>query len=320
MNARIRKSLLLAIASLLLLLPASALAEPVQQFSFQVKDIKSGGRFTLIFNARNFDTTGAPPPSPIENYLRIPAGARLRREFLTGRYFCDAPRLRTAIDIYDFRPGSFNSRVANLKPLIRQFLRSRDPRERREAANAQACDRGRIGGGTAQIDARESFPTIDRLIRATFSTFLSRPTVPGAVAGFGVIGAADEDQEIVRRRSYEVLTGVHAALHANFLNDPTGPYGYKLQLPRGEVNGFRVSIAELNAVTKGLSIVRGTCLRERRGRCVRRQRRTLFWFTVPPCPPSGSFSFEQFYGYPDASLNDTQTVSLVCVSFSDASG
>ncbi len=67
MNARIRKVLPLAVASLLLLLPAAALAEPVQQFSFQVRDIKPGGRFTLIFNARTFDTTGNPPPSPIEN-------------------------------------------------------------------------------------------------------------------------------------------------------------------------------------------------------------------------------------------------------------
>lgn len=316
MNARIRKSLPLAVASLLLLLPAAALAEPVQQFSFQVRDIKPGGRFTLIFNARTFDTTGNPPPTATQNHIRIPAGATLRREFLNRRYFCDGPRLRTAIDIYDFRPGSFNARVRNLKPLIRQFARSRDRKERRELANAQACDRGRIGGGTARVDARESFPTIDQLIRGSFSMFLSRPTARGAIAGFTAIAAADEDQEIVRRRSYEVITGVHAALNANFFNDPTGPYGYRLDLPRGEINGFKVSIAELNATTRGLTIPRGTCLRSnRRGRCVRRQRRTIFWFTVPPCPPSGQFSIEQFYGYADAALNDTQTVQLACPRF-----
>ncbi|HMJ04533.1 MAG TPA: hypothetical protein VK506_16445 [Conexibacter sp.] len=314
--SRTSKALALAVAGLALGAPAAALAEPVQQFSFQVKDIKPGGRFTLIFNARTFDTTGAPPPSPIQNYLRIPAGATLRREFRSRRYFCDGPRLRTAIDIYDFRPGSFNARVANLKPLIRQFARSRDPAERRQLANAQACDRGRIGGGTARIDARESFPTIDQLIRATFSTFLSRPTEPGAVAGFTVLGAADEDQEIVRRRSFEVITGVHAALNANFFNDPTGPYGYRLDLPRGEVNGFKVSIAELNATTKGLTILRGTCLKQnRRGRCVRRQRRTIFWFTTPPCPANNLFSIEQFYGYSDPALNDTQTIQLACPRF-----
>lgn len=314
--ARMPTALLLAVTGLALGVPAAAVAEPVQQFSFQVKDIKPGGRFTLVFNARTFDTTGAPPPAPIQNYIRIPAGATLRREFLTRRYFCDGPRLRTAIDMYDFRAGSFNARVANLKPLIRQFQRSRDAKERREAANAIACDTSRLGGGTAQIDARESFPTIDRLIRASFSMFLSRPTAPGAIAGFTVLGAADEDQEIVRRRSYEVLTGVHAALSANFFNDPTGPYGYRLDLPRGEVNGFKVSIAELNATTRGLTLLRGTCLKQNaRGRCVRRQRRTIFWFTVPPCPPSGQFSIEQFYGYADPALNDTQSVNLVCPRF-----
>lgn len=315
-NARIRKVLPLAFASLFLLLPAAALAEPVQQFSFQVKDIKPGGRFTLIFNARNYDTTGAPPPSPTLNYLRIPAGATLRREFLTRRYLCNGPKLRTAIDLWDYRPGSFNARVANLKPFIRQLARSRDPQERKEWANAQACDTGRIGGGTAKVDARESFPTIDEPIRGSFSTFLSRPTEPGAVAGFTVLAAADEDQPIVKRRSFEVLTGVHAALTANFFNDPVGPYGYRLDLPRGEINGFKVSIAELNAITKGLTILRGTCLKEnRRGRCVRRQRRTLFWFTTPPCPANGLFSIEQFYGYADPALNDTQTITLACPRF-----
>jgi hypothetical protein len=314
-NARISKVLSLAVASLLLV-PAAALAEPVQQFSFQVRDIKPGGRFTLIFNARNFDTTGAPPPTPTNNYIRIPAGATLRREFLTRRYFCDGPRLRTAIDMYDFRAGSFNARVANLKPLIRQFARSRDRGEHAELANAQACDRGRIGGGTARVDARESFPTIDELIRGSFSTFLSRPTEPGAIAGFAVLAAADEDQPIVRRRSYEVITGVHAALTANFFNDPIGPYGYRLDLPRGEINGFKVSIAELTAITKGLSIVRGTCLKEnRRGRCVRRQRRTIFWFTIPPCPPSGLLSIQQFFGYENTAFDDLQTIQLACPRF-----
>jgi hypothetical protein len=315
---RTSRALLLAVAGLALGAPAVALAEPVQQFSFQVKDIKPGGRFTLIFNARTFDTTGAPPPSPIENYIRIPAGATLRREFLNRRFFCDGPKLRTALDIYDFRLASFNARVANLKPFIRQLARSRDPQERRQLANAQACDRSRLGAGTARIDARESFPTIDELVRGAFSMFLSRPTVPGATAGFTVIAAADEDQPIVRRRSFEVITGVHAAINANFFNDPTpdGLYDYRLDLPRGEINGFKVSIAELNVTTRGLTILRGTCLRRnRRGRCVRRQRRTVFWFTTPPCPPSGVLSIQQFFGYENTAFNDLQTIQLACPRF-----
>jgi hypothetical protein len=310
--------LVLALAGLALAAPAVVQAEPVSQFSFQVTNIKPGGRFTLLFHAQTFDTTGGVPPSPTTNYLRIPRGATLRREFLNRRFFCDGPRLRTDIDTMDFSGVPFTRRILNLKPFMRTLAKDRSRRARRALANAQACHRGRLGGGTARVDARGVSPKLDRLIDVTFATFFSRPTVRGAVAGFAVLGAADEDQEIVKRRTFEVLTGVHAALNANFVNDPTpdGVYGYRLDLPRNEVNGLRVSLAELNATTNGLTLKKGECLkRNARGRCVKRQRRTLFWFTIPPCPPSGLFSFQQSYTYEDPALNDTKTVQLACPRF-----
>ncbi len=312
------KLLLLALAGLALAAPAVAQAEPVSQFSFQVKDLKPGGRFTLVFNARTFDTTGGVPPTPIENYLRIPKGATLRKQFLNRRWFCNGPKLRTAIDTMDFSGVPFTKRIANLKPFIRNLKRhGKSKRAKRALANAQTCDRARIGDGTARIDARESFPTIDQLIRAHFSMFLSRPSEKGAVAGFTVLAAADEDQPIVKRRSYEVITGVHAALGANFVNDPSsdGLYGYRLDLPRGEVNGFKVSIAELNVTTKGLTLKKGTCLKRRHHRCVRRQRKTIFWFTTPPCPSSGLLSIQEFFGYENPALNTTRTIQLACPRF-----
>jgi hypothetical protein len=310
--------LVLALAGLALSAPAVAQAEPVSNFSFQVTDIKPGGRFTLLFHAQTFDTTGGVPPSPTEFYLRIPKGATLRREFLNRRFFCDGPRLRTDIDLMDFSGTPFTRRILNLKPFIRMLSRQRGRAARRALANAQACDRGRIGGGTARVDARGVSARLDRLIDVTFATFFSRPTKPGAVAGFAILGAADEDQEIVKRRTFEVLTGVHAALNANFVNDATadGLYGYRLDLPRSEVNGLRVSLAEINATTRGLTLKRGECLkRNARGRCVKRQRRTLFWFTIPPCPSSGAFSIQQSYTYADPALNDTQTIQITCPRF-----
>jgi hypothetical protein len=311
--------LLLALAGLALAAPAVAQAEPVNQFNFQVTSIKPGGRFTLLFHAQTFDTTGVVPPTPTANYLRIPKGATLRREFLTKRYFCDGPALRTAIDTMDFSGTPFTRRILNLKPFIADLKRhARSAHAKKALANAQACDRGRIGGGTARIDARNVSPKLDRLIDVTFATFFSRPTEKGAVAGFAVLGAADEDQEIVKRRTFEILTGVHAALAANFVNDPTpdGLFGYRLDLPRGEVNGFRVSIAELNATTSGLSIVKGTCLKQNaRGRCVKRQRRTLFWFTIPPCPASGKFSFQEYFAYDPPTPVSVNTVQFACPSF-----
>ena len=310
-------TLVLALVGLALAAPAVQ-AEPVSQFSFQVTNIRSGGRFTLLFHAQVFDTTGGVPPSPTSNFLRIPKGATLRREFLNRRFFCDGPRLRTDIDLMDFSGVPFTRRILNLKPFIRMLARQRNRAARRALANAQACQRGRLGGGTARVDGRGVSERLDRLIDVTFATFFSRPTVPGAVAGFAILGAADEDQEIVKRRTFEVLTGVHAALNANFVNDPTpdGVYGYRLDLPRSEVNGLRVSLAEINATTNGLSIRRGECLRRNaRGRCVKRQRRTIFWFTIPPCPTSGLFSFQQVYTYADPALNDTKTVQLACPRF-----
>lgn len=311
--------LVLALAGLALAAPAVVQAEPVSQFSFQVTNIKPGGRFTLLFHAQLFDTTGGVPPSPTSNYLRIPKGATLRREFLNRRFYCDGPKLRTDIDTMDFSGTPFTKRVQNLKPFISYLRRhARSARVKKALANAQTCDRARIGSGTVKVDGRGVSPKLDQLIRGTFVVFFSRATAPGAVAGFTVLGAADEDQEIVKRRTFEVLTGVHVALNANFFNDPTpdGLYGYRLDLPPGEVNGLRVSLAELNATTSGLTLKKGECLkRNARGRCVKRQRRTLFWFTIPPCPPSGTFSFEQSYTYADPALNNTKTVQLACPRF-----
>jgi len=311
--------LVLALAGLALTAPAVVQAEPVNLFNFQVTNIKPGGRFTLLFHAQTFDTTGAVPPSPTANYLRIPKGATVRREFLNRRFFCDGPKLRTDIDLMDFSGVPFTKRVQNLKPFIRYLQRhNRSTRARKALANAQTCDHARVGSGTVRVDARGFSERLDQLIRGTFVIFFSRATEPGGVAGFTVLGAADEDQEIVKRRTFEVLTGVHVALNANFVNDPTpdGLFGYRLDLPPGNINGIRVSLAEINVTTNGLTLLKGTCLKQNaRGRCVKRQRRTLFWFTVPPCPASGSFSFEQFFSYEPPTPNSVRTVQFACPRF-----
>ena len=54
------KKILLALLPLAVLASVSiAQADPVQEFSFQLKDVKSDGRFTVVFTSRTFDTTGA---------------------------------------------------------------------------------------------------------------------------------------------------------------------------------------------------------------------------------------------------------------------
>lgn len=312
-----RRKILLASAALAALLVAYAVAQasPVQQFSFQLSDVKPDGSYTLLFRSRVFDTTGGVPPALISNYNRFPRGAVLRREFLNKRWFCNGPALRDALNDH-FSPVPFTRRVANLKPFIRALSKSHSRADRRALANAQACDRARIGDGTAQIDARASIPSLTDLIPSKFSMFFSRPTAKGAIAGFTVLGAADESSPIVKREP--VVAAVHTALNANFYNDPTpdGVYGYKLVFPTGRINGLNVSVAQIDATVKGLKIKKGTCLKTgRHHRCVKRQKRTIFWFKTPKCPPSGKVSILAFYGYAPPTPSVTQTIQLNCPRF-----
>lgn len=315
-----KRMLVVAVLALSLLgATATAHAEPVNQFSFQVTNLKPDGRFTLIFLARTFDTTGAPPPELLSNYLRVPTGATLRPEFLNKRFYCDGKRLRDSIDHDLAGSGTpFADRVADLPKFIKVLRKKKTPRDKKDLANALTCLRAKIGTGTAQIDARDTIPALDQLVPSKFTLFFSKPTVKGAVAGFTVVGAADlaSDAPIVKK--YPIVGAVHVALTANFFNDPTpdGVYGYKLVLPDSNVNGLKVSIAELRVVNTGLTLKKGECLRTgKNGRCVKRQKKTLFWFNAPPCPPSGKLSFLSFFEYVAPQPPITQTVELACPKF-----
>jgi hypothetical protein len=315
MRYRIRIPLLLA-AFAVLLGGAVAQAEPVQQFSFQIRDIKPGGRFTLLFTSHTFDTTGDVPPPLISNTIRVPAGATLRKEFRNKRYYCNGVALRAALDNRPNGQG-FAARVANLKPFIRSLAKSKARSDRAALALAQTCERARIGGGTVLADARNyRVAVLKDLVPGKFSMFLAKPTVPGGVAGFAVLGAADTDFPIVKANP--VIAGVHVALTANFVNEPSadGLYGYKLILPVGPINGVNISLAQINVKTTGLTLLKGTCLQTRRGKCVKRQKKTIFWFTQPKCPPSGLLSFEAFYGYAPPTPSMTKTLTLTCPKFS----
>ena len=118
--------------------------------------------------------------------------------FLTSRYLCDGPALRDALDA---RPSGtpFTRRLTRLDAFARELARSRARRDRVALANVRACARGRIGGGTGLIDARDAAAVLTDPIPVGFSMFLSRGTIPGAVAAFTIIGAADERSPIVRK-------------------------------------------------------------------------------------------------------------------------
>jgi hypothetical protein len=317
------KKVLVVIAALALLVPAAvALAAPVQQFSFQLTNIKPDGRFTLLFNARYFDSTGGVPPDITSNYLRIPAGAVLDRQFLNKSWYCNGPKLRDSLDRHPLLSGEpFADRVTDLTPFIKLLsgIKHKSKLVRSDLANAQIGKHAQIGTGTANIDARETFPLLTDLIPSKFAIYFSKATQKGAVAGFTVVGAALAKASIVRK--YPIVAGVHVALPANFFNDPTtiggANYGYKLVLPQSNVNGIKVSIAELHVKNPGLTILKGTCLKtNRRGKCVQKQKTTAFWFTKPKCPPSNQLSFLDVFTYPPPLPMASQTFSLACPKFS----
>jgi hypothetical protein len=306
--------LLTIVAMAILGLCGIARAEPVQQFAFQLTSPRPDDVAVRVL-LRRFDTTGAVPPTPTEFSMRFPRGVGLNRAFLTARYLCDGRALRDALDA---RPSgtTFPQRLAHLDAFARELERSGARRDRAALPNVRACARGRLGGGTGVIDARDAIAALTDPIPVGFSMFLSRGTLPGAVAGFTIIGAADERAPIVRR--YPVVAGVHAVVTENFVSDPTpdGIYGLKLAIDTGPINGFQVSVAEVDARAHSLELRRGTCLARGRGnRCVRRQRVDASLFNVPRCPASGHYSAQLLTTYAPPIPTVTTTIAVPCPGY-----
>jgi len=133
------------------------------------------------------------------------------------------------------------------------------------------------------------------------------------IAAFAILGAADERSAIVRR--YPVVAGVHAVEPENLVSDPTpdGLYDLKLEINTGPINGFQVSIAEVNARARSLVLRRGTCLtRGSGGRCVRRQSADASLFELPRCPSSGHYSAQLLSAYSPPTPPLTTTLEVPC--------
>jgi hypothetical protein len=307
------KRVLFALTVLALLVPAAALAYPIQEFSFQAKDIKPGGRFTVVYSSRTYDTSGGVPPALQEAYLRIPAGVAIRQEFLKKKYYCDAGKLIHDLQAAPERNVQFARRVDKLAATIKRVRSRLDAKALR---NAKTCARSRLGEGTAQLDIR---PLFDELIPSVFFMFFGKGTQPDAIASLQIIGLPDESSAVVKKLPSTVQqTRVPLAL--NLFNEPTeGKYGYKFVLPSGPIGGLRISLAEIRAEARGLTLRKKkvTCSERKRGRCVHRKVKetTVFWISPPTCPPSGRLSFLGFYGYDDPIPDITKTVELSCPNF-----
>jgi hypothetical protein len=280
----------------------------VQEFSFQVKDIRTWGGYTVVFSSRSYDPSGGIPAELDQNYLRLPKGATVPKVFRSKKYYCEAKKL---VDKVRLEKGS-----GRFTPYLENLLKGkkREPRNARKLVDV--CRFARIGKGRVLVDAR---PFEDRPIPADLQLFWTKP-LPGAVAAFAIIGIPDERFPVVRDNP--TVRETVPTLTANFYSEPTpnGLYDYKLVLPSGPVNGIRVSVAEVNVTVTGLTLTRKTskCVKRKRGKCVRKKTKTKnsFWFTEPICPPTGVLSFESFFGYKDPAVQDqVKQVTVPCPKF-----
>ena len=307
------KRIPIAFAVLALLVPAAALAYPVQEFNIEAKDIKPGGRFTVIYSSRTYDSSGGIPPVLRENYLRLPLGVAFRKEFLKKKYYCDAGKLLKDLQAAPEQNVRFARRVDKLAATIK---RTRSRLDHKALRNAKTCSRSRVGEGTAQLDARPSF---DELIPVVFYMFLGKGTQPGTVASLQIIGMPDENSAVVKKLPITTQQ-TRVPIVVNVFSEPTeGKYGYKLVLPTGPIAGLNISLAEVSAEARGLTLKKKnvTCVKHKHGRCVRKKvkKKTVFWFSTPKCPPTGKLSLLAFYGYDDPIPDITRTVELSCPSF-----
>jgi len=287
---------------------AVAQGRVVQQFNFQLKDIKPDGRYTVVFESRSYDDAGAIPAPLNENTIRIPKGAEIRKEFRNKRYYCPLKKLVDQIRVE-------KPRAVRFVDFLNKKLKGKHVPAKSSKDIVAVCRFARIGSGTVAVDAR---PFADDLIPANLEMFLAKPTVKGAVGSFAVVGIPDERAPIVRDNP--TIRETYPVVNVNFFNDPTpdGKYGYKVVLPTGPINGINISVERLTVTMPAFTLTKKkvTCLKHKRGKCTKKKvtKKNIFMWTKPTCPPSGKISFEAFYGYA-SEPDETKTIEIPCPKF-----
>ena len=299
-----------AAAALLAVLCAAAVAHGavVQNFNFQLKDVKPDGRFTVVFSSQSYDPSGAIPDTLTQNYIRLPKGSVLRKQFMNKKYYCDLKKLVDSLRTDHPNAPHFND-------LVKKTIRGKRVPPKNAKNLVATCRYAHIGGGTVLIDAR---PYANDPIPAHFEMFWTKPD-KGAAGTFAVVGSADDEAPGVT----DTIRNTHPIVNISFVDEPTpdGLYQYKIILPTGPIAGINVSFAEVHATTEGLNLVKKTtkCVKRKagkRGKCKKKKvtRRNLFWFTEPICPPSGQLSLQAFYAYA-TTPSQTKTIQIPCPKF-----
>lgn len=283
------------LAALSALAVAVAVAEPVQQFSVQLKDLTADGRYSVVYTSNAFDTTGEAPPALNEASLRLARGMTIKKEFLRPDRLCDIAKFSGYL--FQKRPkGTSYAKAVDDFPKGADRIARQLPKFARPVVTT--CRATFLGRGTAVVDGRPRYPAP---IPAKFSLFLTKPTAKGAIAGIGVVSHYDRTSPIaVNELRYTVLQPIFVL---NVFNDPTpdGQYGYRVRLLTERTSGFRFSVAELRVESKGIA-----------GRTSRGPKD--FWATPPRCPASGQVPFRAEFEYVGG-LKSSTAIKVPCPRF-----
>ena len=192
---RVLRTLFAACLLLLWLRTAPAVADPVQQFDVQLKNVTPEGRFGVVFTSNSFDTSGGPLPAMTESSVRIAKGIRIKPRFLRPERLCQTGKLRLILLDNQPRGVTYEAMLGDLTKIRNRIA----PKLRRKSlAIVDACRKAYVGKGTFTVDARPSFPDV---LPGTMYVFLSPATAKGAIGGFGVMTYYDQRAPIIRNTS-----------------------------------------------------------------------------------------------------------------------
>jgi hypothetical protein len=282
----------LTCAALCSLPAAPALAEPVQDFNVQLKDIQRDGRYSIVLTGNSYDTTGLRPPIVTDNALRFARGIRIRREFLTKAYQCDVDAVREALRM----PDGKRTYTQRLRDLAGSLRRTRAKLRRALVKKVETCVRSQVGFGNSVADAR---PTFKEPTPANFFVYLSKPAAKKAEFTLTALVVLDEKGWLWKQAP--LLRTFRLAMNLNaFWPGTSGPFGYRLEMPGGGTAGIRASVAELKLTLTGLT-------RRENGK-------RLFWLTRPACPRSRNVRFQSAFTY-EGGLKQTKSIEIPCPRF-----
>ena len=302
--------LIAATATLAILVTAAVVqAETVQEFSYRIKDIRSYGAYTVVFHSNSYETQPGVQPAELKQYYtRLPAGATVPKVFRQQRFYCDADKLMERV--------RYGKGTEPFVPYINNLLKGKKTIPKNNKDLIKTCRFARIGSGTAKVQLLGAFSYEKRPVPANLMMFWTKPA-PGAVAAFAIFGIPDESSPVVQDPVNKQIKATAPVLKANFYSEKSadGLFDYKLVIPSGPFHGIRFAVLEVNVTVTGMTYTKKTtkCAQKRRGKCVKRKTKLkrTFWFTRPPCPNSGNYTFETFYGY-DTAPDQLKRFELHC--------